>query len=116
MEESFAPIISQKIDIHGATATDYTVKVTVGGDDLIYTDACSDPEDDEITYTIEFNQEIVDSDPEPDTGRRNLVDFDPYVASDMATLVTFDRENKKIKIDDAIRSKGLNTYQFLLTC
>eukprot|EP00347_Sterkiella_histriomuscorum_P009381 403341427 len=112
--ESFVPIISQKINIHGATATEYTVKVTEGGADLIYTGACSDPENDDITYTIEFNQEIVDSDPA--AVRRNLVDFDPYVASDMATLVSFDRTNKKIKIDDAIRDKGLNTYQFLLTC
>ena len=114
MQESFVPIISQKINIHGATATEYTVKVTEGGADLIYTGACSDPENDDITYTIEFNQEIVDSDPA--VTRRNLADFDPYVASDMATLVSFDRTNKKIKIDDAIRDKGLNTYQFLLTC
>eukprot|EP00347_Sterkiella_histriomuscorum_P024256 403331763 len=80
-----------------------------------FTKACTDPESDTITYTLEYNQATIATYP---SARRNLVNdpLDPFNPTDMETLVSFDSTDKTITIDGKIKESGINTYQFSLTC
>ena len=78
-----------------------------------FTTACTDPNGDTITYTLEYNQDTIATYP---SNRRNLVATDPFDPTVMETLVTFDSSDKTINVDGAIKDSGINTYQFSLTC
>eukprot|EP00347_Sterkiella_histriomuscorum_P006962 403350773 len=79
---------------------------------------CTDKENDEITFSLYFNERELDTltftgGDKADFRQLTQLGFDE---ASMESKISLDQTTKQVKIEGSIRDFGVNTYQFTITC